>query len=240
MGEKTATFSIAGLTFDWSIIISTTVTFAIVFFLAFWMSRKLVMKPAGASKQNFLEWIIDFTNGIVDGSLPNRTGTNLKFFAFSMFMFIFVANQLGVAFVVDFNDVTFLRSPTANPLVTMTLALIAIGMSHYLGVQKLGFKNYFKSVYLSPFSALLPINIIEQFTSFLTLGLRLFGNIFAGEMVLSLLWELAKSAGVVSFVPAFLLTMIWQAFSLFVGSIQAYVFVTLTTVYVSEKTGIEE
>ena len=105
MGEKTATFSIAGLTFDWSIIISTTVTFAIVFFLVFWMSRKLVLKPAGKSKQNFLEWIIDFTNGIVDGSLPNRTGTNLKFFAFSMFMFIFVANQLGVAFVVNFNDV---------------------------------------------------------------------------------------------------------------------------------------
>ena len=54
MGEKTATFSIAGLTFDWSIIISTTVTFAIVFFLAFWMSRKLVMKPAGASSKTSL------------------------------------------------------------------------------------------------------------------------------------------------------------------------------------------
>lgn len=183
-----------------------------------------------------LEWVIDFTNNIVDGSLPNKTGNSLKFFIFSMFLFIFVGNQLGVAFTVDVGGNTFLNSPTANPLVTMTLALIAITIAHFLGVEKQGFKNYFKSVYLSPFSVLFPLNLIEQFTSFLTLGLRLFGNIFAGEMVLSLLWQLAQSAGAISFVPAFLLTIIWQGFSLFIGAIQAFVFVTLTTVYVSEKT----
>ncbi|WP_258088284.1 F0F1 ATP synthase subunit A [Weissella fangxianensis] len=234
--EKTATFSIAGLTFDWNVVISTLVSMTIVFLLALWTSRKLVMKPAGKSKQNMLEWVIDFTNNIVDGSLPNKTGNSLKFFIFSMFLFIFVGNQLGVAFMVDVGGNTFLNSPTANPLVTMTLALIAITISHFLGVEKQGFKNYFKSVYLSPFSVLFPLNLIEQFTSFLTLGLRLFGNIFAGEMVLSLLWQLAQSAGVISFVPAFLLTIIWQGFSLFIGAIQAFVFVTLTTVYVSEKT----
>lgn len=234
--EKTATFSIAGLTFDWSVVISTLVSMTIVFLLAFWTSRKLVMKPAGKSKQNMLEWVIDFTNNIVDGSLPNKTGNSLKFFIFSMFLFIFVGNQLGVAFTVDVGGNTFLNSPTANPLVTMTLALIAITIAHFLGVEKQGFKNYFKSVYLSPFSVLFPLNLIEQFTSFLTLGLRLFGNIFAGEMVLSLLWQLAQSAGAISFVPAFLLTILWQGFSLFIGAIQAFVFVTLTTVYVSEKT----
>lgn len=234
--EKTATFSIAGLTFDWSVVISTIVSMAIVFLLALWASRKLVMKPAGKSKQNMLEWVIDFTNNIVDGSLPNKTGNNLKFFIFSMFLFIFVGNQLGVAFTVKVDGNTFLNSPTANPLVTMGLALVAISIAHFLGVEKQGFKKYFKSVYLSPFSVLFPLNLIEQFTSFLTLGLRLFGNIFAGEMVLSLLWQLAQSAGALSFVPAFVLTILWQGFSLFIGAIQAFVFVTLTTVYVSEKT----
>ena len=198
--EESATFTIAGLTFDWSVIISTTISVLIVFLLAFWMSRKLVIKPSGKSKQNMLEWVIDFTNNIVDGSLPNKTGNNLKFFAFSLFMFIFMSNQLGVAFSVSVGGDTFLNSPTANPLVTMTLALIAISIAHFLGVEKLGFKGY------------------------------------VGEMVLSLLWQLAQSAGVVSFVPAFLLTMLWQGFSLFIGAIQAFVFVTLTTVYVSEKT----
>lgn len=238
MGEETATFSIAGLTFDWSVIISTTVAMVIVFLLAFFMSRRLQMKPTG--KQNVLEWIVDFTNGIVDSSLPNSTGKSLKFLSFALFMFIFVANQLGLAFQVEVGDVTYFKSVTSNPLVTMTLALIVIGMSHFMGVQKLGFKRYFKNVYLKPFPVMLPLNIIEQFTSFLTLGLRLFGNIYAGEMVLSLLWELANVHGIATMVPAFLLTMIWQAFSLFIGSIQAFVFVTLTMVYVSEKTEVEE
>lgn len=238
MGEKTATFSIAGLTFDWSLIISTLVAMAIVFVLAVWMSRRLQLKPKG--KQNVIEWIIDFTDGIVDQSLPNATGKSVKFFAFSMFMFIFVANQLGLALQVQVGGVTYLKSATTNPILTMTLALIAIGMSHYLGVQKLGFKKYFKTVYLEPFPVLLPLNIIEQFTSFLTLGLRLFGNIFAGEMVLTLLWQLANVAGIATMVPAFVLTILWQAFSLFIGSIQAFVFVTLSMVYISEKTEVEE
>lgn len=238
MGEKTATFSFAGLTFDWSMIISTLVAMTIVFVLAVWMSRRLQLKPKG--KQNVLEWIIDFTNGIVDQQLPNATGRGLKFYAFSLFMFIFVANQLGLAFSVSVGGITYLRSATANPVVTMTLALISIGLAHFLGVQKLGFKNYFKSVYLKPFAVLLPLNLIEQFTSFLTLGLRLFGNIFAGEMVLTLLWQLATSHGIVTMVPAFVLTLAWQAFSLFIGAIQAFVFTTLTMVYVAEKTEVEE
>jgi F-type H+-transporting ATPase subunit a len=237
VGEATATFEFAGLTFDWAVIISATVAMAIVFFMAFFMARNLTMKPKG--KQNFLEWIIDFTNGIVDSALPNATGRSLKFFAFSLFMFIFVSNQLGLAFQVQVGDVTYLKSVTTNPIITLGMALIVLGMAHFIGVQKLGFKKYFKNVYLSPFPALLPINIIEQFTSFLTLGLRLFGNIFAGEMVLQLLWKLAQVDMVVTMVPAFLLTMIWQAFSLFIGAIQAYVFVTLTMVYVSEKTEAE-
>jgi F-type H+-transporting ATPase subunit a len=233
VGEATATFEFAGLTFDWSVIISMTVSMVIVFFLAFFLSRNLTMKPKG--KQNFLEWIIDFTNGIVDSALPNKTGRSLKFFAFSLFMFIFVSNQLGLAFQVKVGDVTYLKSVTTNPIITLGMALIVLSMAHFIGVATLGFKKYFKSVFLSPFPALLPINIIEQFTSFLTLGLRLFGNIFAGEMVLTLLWQLANAAGIWSMVPAFVLTMIWQAFSLFIGAIQAYVFVTLTMVYVSEK-----
>lgn len=236
--EKTAMFSFAGLTFDWSVIISTTVAMVIVFVLAVWMSRRLELKPKG--KQNVLEWIIDFTNGIVDQQAPNSTGRGMKFYIFSLFMFIFVANQLGVAFNVNVGGVTYLRSATANPLVTMTLAMFSIGIAHYLGVQKLGFKNYFKTVYLKPMPFLLPINIIEQFTSFLTLGLRLFGNIFAGEMVLSLIWQLAVSHGIATMVPAFALMLAWQAFSLFIGAIQAFVFTTLTMVYVSEKTEVEE
>ncbi|AIM64789.1 ATP synthase subunit a [Weissella ceti] len=179
--------------------------------------------------------IIEFTNGIVEGSLPNKTGNQLKFYAFMLFMFVFVSNQIGLFLHVGYNDVTYLKSATADPLVAFTLALISIGLAHFLSVRTLGFKGYIKNVYLSPYPALLPINLIDQFTSFMTLGLRLFGNIFAGEMLLALLWEFASSAGLFTIVPGMFMTIIWVGFSMFIGAIQAYVFVTLTTVYIAEK-----
>ncbi len=237
MGGKTARFSFLGLYFDWPVIISTIAAMAILFITLVWMSNKLSIKPN--RKQNVLESIIEFTNGIVEKQLPGDKGKNLKLYAFSLFTFIFVANQLGLGLIVSLNKVVYLRSVTTNPIVTMTLALISLGIAHFLGVQELGFKRYFKSLYLRPYPVLLPLNIIEQLTSFLTLGLRLFGNIFAGEVVLTLLWQLAISHGIFTMVPSFILTMIWQAFSLFIGSIQAYVFTTLTMVYISQTT-IEE
>ncbi|MBM7616825.1 F-type H+-transporting ATPase subunit a [Weissella uvarum] len=233
MNEKTASFVIAGLKFDWPTVISITVAMAIVFIVFTWMARRLTMKPTG--KQNVLEMIIEFTNGIVDDNLSNRTGDNLKFFAFVLFSFIFVTNQLGLIVHVNYDGVTYLRSATADPLVPLILALVSIGLSHYLSVEKLGFKKYVKNVYFSPYAFLLPINIIDQFTSYMTLGLRLFGNIFAGEIVLGLIWDLAKSIGILTMVPGLLLAVLWIAFSIFIGAIQAYVFVVLTMVYTGEK-----
>lgn len=83
--------------------------------------------------------------------------------------------------------------------------------------------------------ALLPISIFEQFTNFITLALRLYGNIYAGEVLLKLIYNMANSKGVLTYIPAIPLEIIWQGFSVFIGSIQAYVFVTLTMVYISQK-----
>jgi F0F1-type ATP synthase, subunit a len=65
--------------------------------------------------------------------------------------------------------------------------------------------------------------------------LRLYGNIFAGEVLLALIGTVAKSFGLVSFVVAIPVEMIWQGFSVFIGAIQAYVFTTLSMVYISRK-----
>lgn len=238
MGEKAPVFNFLGLTFNVTNIISITVVMLITFFLILWLSRRPQIRPSG--KQNVLEWIIDFTNNIVGSSLPNRTGQNIRLLGFVLFVFIFIGNQLGLIFQVKVGDFTYLKSPTADPIVTMTLALIMIVMAHYLGVATLGFKKYFKNNYLSPYAFLLPINIIEEFTSFLTLGLRLFGNIMAGEMLLNLIAGIAYTHGIFTFIPALAIEVVWQGFSVFIGSVQAYVFVTLAMVYVSEKTIVEE
>ncbi|QBO36727.1 F0F1 ATP synthase subunit A [Periweissella cryptocerci] len=244
MDDKAPLVQFLGLTFNVTNLISITVVMLITFFLIFWLSRKPAIKPSG--KQNFLEWIIDFTNNIVGSSLPNSTGQGLRLLAFVLFMVIFVGNQIGLIFQVKVGDFTYLKSPTADPIVTMTLALVMVVLAHFLGVGKLGFPKYFKNAYLSPYAWMFPLNVIESITSFLTLGLRLFGNIMAGEVLLNLLGSIAFPHGTLAsiswlgFIPALAGEVIWQGFSVFIGSVQAYVFVTLAMVYVSEKTIVEE
>ncbi len=78
---------------------------------------------------------------------------------------------------------------------------------------------------------MLPFKIIEEFTNTMTLGFRLYGNIFAGEVLLSLLASMAS----VTLVGAIIPMILWQGFSLFVGAIQAFIFTTLSMVYMSHK-----
>ncbi|MFT8458116.1 MAG: F0F1 ATP synthase subunit A [Liquorilactobacillus ghanensis] len=206
---------------------------AIVFFLMFFLSRRIEMKPTG--KQNVIEWIIDFTNSIIKSTMPGRDGQKFGLLIFTLFSFIFVSNQLGLMLQITVNNVTYVKSPTANVITTMTLAFMVLLLAHFLGVKKFGFKGYFKNTYLSPIPFLLPISVLEEFTNFLTLALRLYGNIYSGEVLLKLIYKFSKVYGIASFVPAVPLEIIWQGFSVFIGSIQAYVFVTLTMVYISQK-----
>ena len=86
---------------------------------------------------------------------------------------------------------------------------------------------------------MLPMNIMEEFINFLSLALRLFGNIFAGEIVIGLITRVGNIE--VYYLPlAILLEVAWTAFSLFIGALQAYVFVLLSTMYINEKIAKEE
>lgn len=84
-----------------------------------------------------------------------------------------------------------------------------------------------------------PMKLIEEFTNLLTLALRLYGNIYAGSL-LTLIAKMVISLGWFSLPLAIPLEMVWIAFSLFIGSIQAFVFVTLSMVYMSHKIEVEE
>lgn len=233
MNEGTQIVEFFGIPFNVGNIVSGLVSAVIVFVVLFWLSRKIQMKPVG--RQNVLEWVVDFTNGIIKNALPDEEGKQFGLLAFTLFVFIFISNQLGLIIELTFNGVDIVKSPTSSPLTTLTLAFMILVLSHYLGVKKFGFKGYFKNTFLSPMPALLPISIFEQFTNFITLALRLYGNIYAGEVLLKLIYNMANSKGVLTYIPAIPLEIIWQGFSVFIGSIQAYVFVTLTMVYISQK-----
>ncbi|WMT40709.1 F0F1 ATP synthase subunit A [Paenibacillus sp. D2_2] len=128
-------------------------------------------------------------------------------------------------------EVAWWKSPTADVSVTMGLALLVFLLSHGLGLVK-NTKNYLKH-YFEPYPIFFPINLIETLSKFVTHGIRLFANIFAGEVLIGTIMTLAK-AGVVGMIFSIPLMMAWQGFSLFIGAIQAFVFVILMMVYISQ------
>ena len=148
MNEGTQIVEFFGIPFNVGNIVSGLVSAVIVFLVLFWLSRKIQMKPVG--RQNVLEWVVDFTNGIIKNALPDEEGKQFGLLAFTLFVFIFISNQLGLIIELTFNGVEYVKSPTSSPLTTLTLAFMILVLSHYLGVKKFGFKGYFKNTFLSP------------------------------------------------------------------------------------------
>ncbi|WEV37760.1 F0F1 ATP synthase subunit A [Lactobacillus sp. ESL0677] len=232
--EKSFVFKFLGLNFDLTGIIGSTLMAAVVLFVCIWLSRKVEMKPN--KKQNVLEYLLEFTNNIVKDNVEDVDAQNhLSLYAFVLFLFIWFMNMLGLFMEVKAGDYMFVKSPTADPVTTMSFAMMTLLLSFTFGMQKFGVGGYWRN-YAAPVGFLFPINMIEEITNFLTLSLRLYGNIYAGEVLLTLIGNsLAPSFGISTLILAAPLAMIWQGFSVFIGSIQAYVFVTLSMVYIGKK-----
>lgn len=222
-----------GLSFSLPIILSCAVTVVLVTLFCILSARHVSMKPG--KMQNVFEYLMDFTKGIVNSAVDQETGQAYYLYVFSLFAFILIANIVGLVIYVHYNDNSFFQSPTASPVVCLALSLMTTLIAHYAGVQKMGFKGYIKNSYLSPMSLMLPIKLIEEFTNTITLAFRLYGNIYAGEVLLGLIVMFSSSFGILTYIFAIPLGIVWQGFSVVIGAIQAYVFCTLTMVYISHK-----
>lgn len=219
------------ITFNLATVLTLLVSATIVFIIAFISTRNLQLKPTGM--QNFMEWVMDFVKGIIKSNMDWKTGGRFHVLGITLIMFIAVANMLGLPFsgIVIHGDLWW-KSPTADPVVTLTLASMVTVLATFYGIKLHGVGHYFKT-FVQPKSFLLPLKIIEEFANTLTLGLRLYGNI-AGEILLGLLAGMA-GGGFLGFLGAIIPTMAWLGFSIFVGFIQAFVFTMLTMVYLSHK-----
>ncbi|RDW20545.1 F0F1 ATP synthase subunit A [Oceanobacillus chungangensis] len=222
---------ISWLDFNLSNVFMMAIVSLIIFVLCTWASRKLQMKPTGM--QNFMEWIVEFVKGIIGDTMDWKTGKVFLPLGLTLMFYIFVSNIVGVITVGVVGHDLWWKSPTADATLTLTLSAMVVMLTHFYGIKVNGAKNYFKT-FVSPVPLMLPFKIIEEFTNTLTLGLRLFGNIYAGEILLSLLVGLATSS-IFGFFGAALPMLAWQGFSLFIGGIQAFVFTMLTMVYMSHK-----
>ena len=192
MEEKKLLFNIGPIWFDGTIVLMVLLTCIIVFAFVYACTRNMKLRPKG--KQTVIEWLVDFIRGIITDNLPRKEVSNFHLMAFTLFMFVLVSNILGlVTKIVVGDDLSVWKSPTADPIVTLTLAMMMIVLTHFFGMKRFGFKGYLVNSYLRPVGFLLPVKLMEEFTNLLTLGLRLYGNIFCRRSSIELnCWNRSK------------------------------------------------
>lgn len=189
-------------------------------------------KPVPESKfQNFVEIIVGNMNGFTIQNMGKKYAYFGGWF-FTIFAFVMISNFMGL--------LTF-RPPTADLATTMGLALTTFFLIHFMGlyVNKGG---YFKG-YIDPLPGLLPLNIIGEIATPLSLGLRLFGNILGGTIIMGLFYTaiqlgsnmLTKILLPLIGVPVASILHIY--FDLFAGFLQSFIFVILSMSFIKEKIG---
>ena len=222
------------LTFNLSTVAMLLLSAIIVFLIAFISTRKLALKPTGM--QNFMEWIMDFVKGIIKSNMDWKTGGRFHILGITLIMFIAVMNLIGLPLGgLSINHNLWWKSPTADPTVTMSLAAMVLVLTQYYGVKMRKMSGYTKT-FFQPMSFMFPLKLIEEFANTLTLGLRLYGNIYAGEILLTLIAKMVFKTAIISFgLLAIIPGIAWVGFSIFIGFIQAFIFVMLTMVYMAHK-----
>ena len=174
--------------------------------------------------QNAMEAVVEYVQNIAKSQIGKDFKEWVPFIG-SLFLFIFVSNWLGA--LVPWKLIHLpegeLAAPTNDINTTISLALLTSATYFYGGIKKKGFSYFGK--YLQPTPILLPINILEDFTKPLSLSFRLFGNILADELTVSVLTLL---------VPI-LIPLPIMILGLFAGSIQALIFATLAAAYSGES-----
>lgn len=230
--------TLMGLEFNLSTMLMTTIAALIAFLIARAGAAAVASGSAASAPtgmQNFMEWVVEFVRNTISSTMSMKQGEKYIALGLTLVMYIFVSNMLGLPFAIVAGDhhTLWWKSPTADPHVTLTMSVTIILLTQIFGMREHGFGGYLKS-YAQPQSWMLPLNIIEQFANTLTLGLRLFGNIYAGEVLLGLLAG-AVTYGALGMVGAAIPMLVWQGFSIFVGAIQSFVFLILTMVYIAHR-----
>ncbi|MEG6512170.1 F0F1 ATP synthase subunit A [Desulforamulus ruminis] len=213
---------IAGLSISPRTMIMTWIAMALVLLFAWSCTRNLNVRSAGKGQATF-EMLWDFLGGQVFGNLGNKLGAAMMPIIVTFFIYIAFSNLLGL--------IPTLSSPTADKNTTFGLALIVVLLIHYHGLKANGIGKHIGH-YFQPFKPFVVIHLIEEIARPVTLAFRLYGNIFAGEVLIAVLLGLISINAYVfgGFIPS----VIWLGFSVFVGFVQAFVFAMLTIAYVSQ------
>ncbi len=184
--------------------------------------------------QNIIEAVVEIFYGLTESIAEKRTPRIFPYFI-TFFLFILLANLSGlipgVGTIGFFHGKAFLpliRSANSDLNVTLALALVSAVATHTLSIQTIGIKQYLGRYFsLNPMNLFIGLlELVGEVTKVISLSFRLFGNIFAGEVVL----------GTVSSIFAFLFPRPFLMLEFIVGFVQALVFSMLTMVFMAVLT----
>ena len=227
------TVSVFGLTINTDIVTSTLLAMAIFLFLAFRMRGKIT---AGVPSKLQLFWEV-LTEQVTDLAVSAMGPRGKKFvpIGVTLFLFILICNWIGFIPSAMHPGASgeILPAPTGDVNLPLAMALLVIVWVHIESFKARGVRGYFKH-YAQPYTALAPINVVEEITKPITMTFRLFGNLFSGGLMIAVMTTL---------LPIYIVPfgeIIWKPFDLGIGVIQAYIFMLLAVLYFGMATSHEE
>ncbi|MGB8327355.1 MAG: F0F1 ATP synthase subunit A [Steroidobacteraceae bacterium] len=235
-----------------------SVALALVFGGSFFLAARTATSGVPGKFQNFVELIVDFVDQQVKDSF-HGTSRVIAPLALTIFCWVFLFNAMDLL-PVDFLPAVAERAfglehlrvvPSTDLNITFGLSLTVFALIIFYSIKMKGLGGFLGELVLQPFSAkslpmkilLAPLNLLlESVTLFarpVSLALRLFGNLYAGEMIFLLLAVLGGTAllaslsGWVAIGGQFVLGLLWALFHLIIITLQAFIFMVLTIVYLA-------
>ena len=226
-----------------------SVGLAIIFYLLFRKAAKAPTTGVPQGFQNFVEMMVEFIDTSVRGSFSAKSDVVAPL-ALTIFAWVFlmnfmdlipvdwlpeVAKLIAVSFGADPHHVYFKVVPSTDPNITFGMALGVFWLMLYYSVKIKGAGGFMAELAFQPFGKwALPVNLILEGVALIakpiSLALRLFGNMYAGETIFILI-ALMFSGGIALGAFGGLLQLGWAIFHILVITLQAFIFMTLTIVY---------
>jgi F-type H+-transporting ATPase subunit a len=198
--------------------------------------------------QNFVEWVVEFVDGVVKGSFTGRNPLVAPL-ALTIFFWVFLMNFMDLISI-DYGPKAaeaaglhfFKLVPSTDPNITFGMSLAVFALVLYYSVKIKGLAGFLGELTMQPFQAkslpmklvFLPINLFLETVNLISkpisLALRLFGNMYAGEMIFILI-AVMYGAGWLFGSLAGLLQLGWAIFHILIITLQAFIFMTLAVVY---------
>ncbi|MCG8426958.1 MAG: F0F1 ATP synthase subunit A [Chromatiales bacterium] len=229
-------------TMFWSIILG------VAFLFMFKKAADQVTTGVPSMLQNFCEWIVEFIDTSVRGSFTAQNNLVAPL-ALTIFVWIFLQNLMDlvpvdlIPYASALIGIEYMKVvPSTDPNATFGMAIGVFALVIYYSIKMKGLGGFAAELTLQPFSSsnkavnllFIPINFVLEFVSLIakpiSLALRLFGNMYAGEMIFILI-AIMYNAGVVLGLFGGVLQLGWAIFHILIITLQAFIFMTLTIVY---------